>query len=75
MSKFTICRKFSPGEVALLSRRTQELEREIEILREKLYGDHPLQGLRPLDPQTYALSVRLDKLILRYYRLKKKEGP
>ncbi len=57
-----------------MGNKEKSLEREIEDLREKLHQNSPhAHDLRQMDPRTYALSLKLDKLIIRYMKRKKTE--
>ncbi len=55
-----------------MSRTKKPLEAEIELMRHELYeGSDYFQNDRKLDTKTYALSLKMDKLIIKY--MKKEE--
>lgn len=58
----------------IMGHKEKSLEQEIEDLREKLHlGSPHAHDLRQMDPRTYALSLKLDKLIIQYMKREKTE--
>lgn len=55
-----------------MDHRKSPLEKEIEKLRMELYkGNDLMEQIQDMDSKTFALSLKLDKLIVKYMKSNK----